>query len=151
MKKILLTLAVLAAVLGGTRTTAAVAPPTTPPTSATAGAVPLGPPIVVQENAGVTVSILGVHVSTAAGAIVVVAEVATTVQLEGSGYASYVSPSGVQVETAEYFDIMDTVFPGVTKVVAWSFASAEPGGVVYWSVYGPSFDDISFTLDLGGQ
>jgi hypothetical protein len=117
---------------------------TTPPAPAPEAAPTFAP----ESNGGVTVTVLGVHPSVPANAVVVVAEVTTEIQLEGSNFAVYVTPSGQQFETDEYFDINDTVFPGVSRVVAWSFDTAETGGTVHWSVYGEDFEDIEFSLPL---
>jgi hypothetical protein len=132
----------------------ATAPPTSPPSAPESSAAetsaapetslaPAGEPV---SHGGVTVTIVGVHPSDPANAVVVVAEVVTEIELSGSLPAIYVTTSGQQVQSDAFFAIASTVFPGVTKLVAWSFGTSEVEGIVYWTVIGADGTPIEFQL-----
>jgi hypothetical protein len=97
-------------------------------------------------HGGVTVTIVGVHPSERANAVVVVAEVATEIELGGSTPAIYVTASGQQVQSDAYFAITSTVFPGVSKLVAWSFGTSDVEGTVYWTIIAADGTPIEFRL-----
>jgi hypothetical protein len=98
------------------------------------------------SQGGVTVTVLGVHPSDPANAVVVVAEVATEIELSGSSPAIYVTATGQQVQSDAFFAIASTVFPGVTKLVAWSFGTSEVEGIIYWTVFAADGTAIEFRL-----
>jgi hypothetical protein len=127
----------------------ATAPPSSPPPAPETSAPPetsLAPAGEPVSHSGVTVTILGVHPSEPANAVVVVAEVATEIELSGSTPAIYVTASGQQVQSDAFFAIASTVFPGVSKLVAWSFGTSEVEGTVHWTVYGADGTPIEFLL-----
>jgi hypothetical protein len=97
-------------------------------------------------HGGVTVTVVGVHPSDRANAVVVVAEVTTEVELAGSTPAIYVTASGQQVQSDAFFAIASTVFPGVSKLVAWSFGTSEVEGVVHWTVVTVDTTQLEFLL-----
>ena len=119
--------------------------PTTPSPAPEPSAAPAGTPASIG---GVTVTILGVHPSVPANAVVVVAEVTTEIELRSSRPAIYVTANEQQFETEGYFDISSTVFPGISKVVAWSFGTPEVNGTIHWTVIGVDVEPIEFSLQL---
>ena len=119
--------------------------PTAPSPDTEPSATPAGEPV---SNGGVTVTILGVHPSVPANAVVVVAEVTTEIELTGSSPAIYVTENGQQFDADAFFAISATVFPGVTKVVAWSFGTADVDGTIHWTVFGVDVEPIEFSLPL---
>jgi hypothetical protein len=141
-----LSTALLAAPVGVAQATA---PPSSPPPAPETSAapetslVPAGEPV---SHGGVTVTILGVHPSDPANAVVVVAEVTTDIQLSGSTPAIYVTASGQQVQSDAFFAIGSTVFPGVTRLIAWSFATSDVEGTIYWTVLAADGTPIEFHL-----